>query len=186
MKIIGILALQGDFDAHARMLQQLSCAYQLVRTAKELAPVDGLIIPGGESSTLLKLLNEELIAEIKKMPEAKKPIFGTCSGAILLAKEVLNPTQNSLGLVDITVERNSYGRQTESHIQQGSTILQKEPLEMVFIRAPRIKRVGQNVKVIASCNNEPVCVQQNNCLLATFHPELTTSLTLHHYFLSHF
>src|SRR3989338_426386 len=180
---IGILALQGDYAAHARALQQLDINSILVRDIDDLHQIAGLIIPGGESTTLLKLLDRSFISALQSLPKQGKPIFGTCAGAILLAKEILNPKQASLGLVDITIERNSYGRQVDSQIQFGKCQLQETPLEMVFIRAPKIRKVGSGVDIIATFENEPVCVRQELCLIATFHPELTDNLCLHQYFL---
>lgn len=179
---IGILALQGDYAAHGRVLQQLNIEWQSIRSTDELSTVDGLIIPGGESTTLLKLLNGEFISEIKALPSKNKPIFGTCAGAILLAKHVTHPKQTSLGLVDITIERNAYGRQLDSQIGYGDTTLQETPLEMVFIRAPRITQTSEEVKTIARFLDQPTCVQQGLNMVATFHPELSTNHILHQHF----
>lgn len=180
---IGILALQGGYAAHARMLDHLDCPWHYVRHPAELEHATGLIIPGGESSTALILLDEEFFSALRAFGQQGKPMFGTCAGAILMATEVLGPQQPSLGLVDVTIQRNAYGRQLDSKITTGSTILKPEPLAMTFIRAPRFTRLGEHVRVIASYNDEPVCVQQDRYLLATFHPELTQDTTLHRYFL---
>lgn len=180
---IGILALQGDYEAHGRALEKINAEYIYVRKPQHLYTTDGLIIPGGESTVMLKLLNDDnFFAIIKTLARIGKPLFGTCAGAILLAKEVINPQQESFGLVDVTIERNGFGRQLSSQIVQGMTTLKRDPLEMVFIRAPRIHRIGRNVKVLATYENEAVCVEQDHYLLATFHPELTQDVTLHQYF----
>ena len=181
---IGILAVQGDFEAHARALKRLGAASQFVRRAAKLAQVDALILPGGESTTMLKFLEQEnFLDAIRCLPAEGKPLFGTCAGAILLAKDVANPPQASLGLLDISVERNAYGRQVRSSVRSGKTILKDGPLEMVFIRAPIIRRLGAGVQVLAECDGLPVAVEHNGCLAATFHPELTSDTTLHEHFL---
>jgi pyridoxal 5'-phosphate synthase pdxT subunit len=171
--IIGVLALQGDYESHARALEQVNAQPQMVRTATELAQVDGLIIPGGESTTFLKLLEREgLFAPLEKFVRTR-PTFGTCAGCILLAKRVTHPEQESLGVLDATVERNAYGRQIDSQIVTEATSLPGGPLEMVFIRAPRLTDVGGGVDVLATRDGFPVLVRQNNILAATFHPELS-------------
>jgi pyridoxal 5'-phosphate synthase pdxT subunit len=179
---IGILALQGDFEAHRRALVQAGAIACEVRTAGDLAQVDGLVVPGGESTTMLKLLDsEELFAPLRAFGQ-EKPIFGTCAGAILLAREVLHPRQSSLGLMDLTVERNGYGRQVDSriaHIEWGG-----RPLEAVFIRAPVIRRAGSTASVLASYRGDPVLVEEGRHLAATFHPELTSGSPIHEYFIS--
>jgi len=181
---VGVLAIQGDFAAHAQILARLGVEYIFVKHLAQLSEVAALILPGGESTTHLNFFQEEGFAEaIRRLPEQDKPLFGTCAGAILLAKEVLAPRQESLGLVDITIERNAYGRQVASAIRQGSCVLKDGPLEMVFIRAPIIRRLGAGVKVLAECDSLPVAVVEGKCLLTTFHPELTSDTTLHAYFL---
>jgi pyridoxal 5'-phosphate synthase pdxT subunit len=171
--IVGILALQGDYESHAHALEQVNAQPQMVRTAAQLAQVDGLIIPGGESTTFLKLLEREgLFAPLEKFVRTR-PTFGTCAGCILLAKRVTHPEQDSLGVLDATVERNAYGRQIDSQIVTEETSLAGGPLEMVFIRAPRLIDVGIGVDVLASRDGFPVLVRQNNILAATFHPELS-------------
>lgn len=181
---VGILALQGDFEAHARVLEKLGVAWSYVKRAGDLETVDALIIPGGESTTFLKFLEGDGFAEaLRRLPAEGKAVFGTCAGAILLAKEVTGPGQRSLGLVDVTIERNAYGRQVASAVRQGRSVLKDGPMEMVFIRAPVIRRVGTGVRVLAECEGQPVSVEQSRCLLATFHPELSTDATLHEYFL---
>lgn len=180
---VGILSIQGGFDAHAAMLQRLNTPYSFVTHPKHLSGLQGLIIPGGESSTMLKFLAEDnFLSAIKQFASENRPIFGTCAGAILLAREVLNPQQVSLGLIDITVERNSFGRQLSSHIGWGHFL--DRPMEMVFIRSPRITRVGVDAKILATYQGDTVAVQQDNCLITTFHPELTQDTTLHQLFIN--
>jgi 5'-phosphate synthase pdxT subunit len=170
---IGVLALQGDYESHARALEQVKAQPRMVRTAAELEQVDGLIIPGGESTTFLKLLEREgLFAPLEKFVRTR-PTFGTCAGCILLAKRVTHPEQESLGVLDATVERNAYGRQIDSQIVMEETSLPGGPMEMVFIRAPRLTHVGSKVEVLASRDGFPVLVRQGNILAATFHPELS-------------
>jgi pyridoxal 5'-phosphate synthase pdxT subunit len=180
---IGILAVQGDFEAHAAMLKALGVESVEVRTPEDLEGCSGLILPGGESTTQLQFLQEEgLDAAIKKFAAEDKPIFGTCAGAILLASEVQNPRQESLKLMDMTVLRNAYGRQIASDVVSGASTLKKEPLEMVFIRAPIIERVGQGVDVLARFAGKPALVQQGRVMAAAFHPELTDDTTVHERF----
>jgi 5'-phosphate synthase pdxT subunit len=143
-----------------------------------------LIIPGGESTTMLKVMREEqMIDPIRDFARAGKAIFGTCAGAIMLANEVRNPQQQSLGLMDISVERNSYGRQLDSFVREIETALGDEPMEAVFIRAPRITGIGPGVEVLSTIEGEPVMVRQNNLLAATFHPELTSDNRVHDLFI---
>jgi 5'-phosphate synthase pdxT subunit len=182
---IGVLALQGDFALHARALEKCGVEAVEVRKPAELDEVDGLVMPGGESTTLLKLMDAwDFVPALEKFHGAGKPIFGTCAGLILLAREVESPQQFSLGFIDVTVERNAYGRQRESFEASGEAKLGPEPvqLEMVFIRAPRIKRVGPRVQVLAEHGGEPVMARQDRVLVATFHPELTDSAKVHRYF----
>jgi len=185
-KTIGILAVQGDFAMHARMLDLIGASWKLVKHVKDLAEVDALILPGGETTTMLKFLNEREMGDaIRRFAKENKPIFGTCAGAILMAKEVLNPEQERLGLIDISIERNAYGRQVDSSVQQGECPeLSDHPVEMVFIRAPIIRRVGQGVKILGRAEGLPVLVEQANLLAATFHPELTDDPTIHRHFLA--
>ena len=182
---IGVLALQGDFALHARALEKCGAEAIEVRKPIELEGVDGLIMPGGESTTLLKLMDAwDFAPALEKFHGAGKPIFGTCAGLIILAREVESPRQFSLGLIDVTVERNAYGRQRDSLEASGTARLDKEPiqLEMVFIRAPRIRRMGPGVQVLAEHGGEPVMARQERVLVATFHPELTDSTAVHRYF----
>src|SRR5580693_9034110 len=177
---IGVLALQGDFDAHRRRLEDLGAEVALVKHPGQFDEIDGLVIPGGESGTFLKLLGEEGFEKLRQFVQAK-PTFGTCAGAILLAKEVENPKQTGLGALDIRIRRNAYGRQIDSSIRQGR--LGEEPLEMVFIRAPKIERVGPAVEVIATQGDDPVAVRQGKVMAATFHPELSDDTRVHRAFL---
>ena len=179
---IGVLAFQGDFDAHRRTLERLGVRAVLVRKPDELDGIDGLVIPGGESSTFLKFLEREGFLHKLRDFVSRKPAFGTCAGAILLAKEV-NPSQESLGALDIAIQRNAYGRQIDSSIMTAPTKLGGDPLEMVFIRAPRIDRVGEGVQVLAEREDHPVLVREGKILAATFHPELSSDLRIHELFL---
>lgn len=183
-KKIGVLALQGDFEAHARALARAGAEPLKVRSAADLEKVDGLVIPGGESTTMLKLLEEEKLLEPLREFGRRRPIFGTCAGAILLASEVTNPPQPSLGLLDIRVERNAYGRQLESRIARLHPEGLEGDLEAVFIRAPIIRDVGKNVKVLATYQGDPVLVAQGRHMVATFHPELTNDPRIHLMFLA--
>jgi 5'-phosphate synthase pdxT subunit len=184
-KKIGVLALQGDFEAHGKALARAGAEPVEVRSAEDLQQVDGLVIPGGESTTMWKLLEEEMLLEPLREFALRRPIFGTCAGAILLASGVSNPSQPSLGLMDIDVERNAYGRQLESRI---ATLRLPDgsdgDLEAVFIRAPIIRRVGETAKVLASYQGNPVLVEQGRHLVATFHPELTADTRVHLMFLN--
>jgi pyridoxal 5'-phosphate synthase pdxT subunit len=181
---IGILAVQGDFAAHAAMLAGMGVEAVEVRTREDLAGCDGLILPGGESTTQLQFLQEEgLYDAIKKFAAEDKAILGTCAGAILLATEVKNPKQESLGLLDMTVLRNGYGRQVHSDVVSGPSTLKEEPMEMVFIRGPIFERVGPDVEVLAEYAGRPALVQKARILAAAFHPELTADTTVHQRFL---
>jgi 5'-phosphate synthase pdxT subunit len=181
---IGILAIQGDFAAHAAMLRQLGAETVEVRTVADLVRCDGLILPGGESTTQLQFLQEEgLYDAIRKFSNQGGAVFGTCAGAILLANKVKNPPQDSLKLLDMTVLRNAYGRQLASDVFFGSTTLKKDPLEMVFIRGPIIEKVAPGIEVLAKFDGNPTLVQKGKTLAATFHPELTADTTVHAHFL---
>jgi 5'-phosphate synthase pdxT subunit len=181
---IGILAVQGDFAAHAAMLAGMGIDSVEVRAREDLAGCDGLILPGGESSTQLQFLQEEgLSEEVKKFAAEGKAILGTCAGAILLATEVKNPRQESLGLLDMTVLRNGYGRQVHSDVVTGPSTLKDEPMEMVFIRGPIFERVGPGIEVLAEYAGKPALVQKAHILAAAFHPELTDDTTVHQRFL---
>jgi 5'-phosphate synthase pdxT subunit len=181
---IGILAIQGDYEAHAQVLDRMRVAHRFVRTTRDLENISGIILPGGESSTHLKVMTEEgLFDALKKFAADGGAFFGTCAGAILLAREVHGPSQASLALLDISVLRNGYGRQLASDVHTAPTSLRKEPLEMVFIRAPIIESVGRGVEVLAEDAGHPVLVQQGRILASTFHPELTNDPTIHEHFL---
>jgi len=183
--IIGILAVQGDFEAHAAMVAGLGAETVEVRAPADLEGCDGLILPGGESTTQLQFLQEEGLADaIVKFAKRGSPVFGTCAGAILLATEVLNPRQDSLKLMEMTILRNGYGRQIASDVVTGSTTLKKEPLEMVFIRGPIIERAGKGIEVLAEYAGKPTLVQCGNIMAATFHPELTDDTIVHEHFLN--
>ncbi|MDD3030072.1 MAG: pyridoxal 5'-phosphate synthase glutaminase subunit PdxT [Alphaproteobacteria bacterium] len=185
MKTAGVLALQGDFEAHAAALKKVGLKVSFVRSADGLREVDGLVLPGGESTTMLKLLaHDGMMAPLRAFAETK-PVFGTCAGVILLAREVSHPVQESLGVLDVSVERNAYGRQNESRIV---ALTPEEPyrqrtgadrIEAVFIRAPILRRTGPGVTVLARYQDTPVLVEQGNILAATFHPELTASTDVH-------
>lgn len=180
---IGILAVQGDFEAHAAMLEQLGVETVEVRTPADLDGCDGLILPGGESTTQLQFLQEEGLRDVILKFAEHGAIFGTCAGAILLATEVKNPPQDSLKLLDMTVLRNAYGRQVASDVVSGPTKLKKGLLEMVFIRGPIIERAGPGVEVLAEYAGKPALVQCGKIVAATFHPELTDDATVHEHFL---
>ena len=193
--VIGVLALQGDFDAHRRRLEELGAKVVLVKKPEQLGQIDGLIIPGGESGTFLKLLGESGFEKLKQFVKAR-PTFGTCAGAILLASEIENPQQAGLGALDIRIRRNAYGRQIDSSIREGKFVedLNRDlsepnapgglPLEMVFIRAPKIVRVGEGVEVLATEGSDPVAVRQGKAMAATFHPELSADPRVHQAFLA--
>jgi 5'-phosphate synthase pdxT subunit len=181
---IGILALQGAYEAHARTLLSLGVTTKLIRTPDELENLDGLIIPGGESTTMLKFLERNGFLEHLTTFVQRTPTFGTCAGAIIIAKNVENPAQQSLGALDITIERNAYGRQIDSAILTAPTKLEGDPLEMVFIRAPRITRTGPQVETLATRDSFPVLVREGHLLAATFHPELSADTRVHQLFLN--
>lgn len=190
MKKVGVLSLQGDFAAHGAALERLGAEPVYVRHAEQFAGLDGLVLPGGESTTMLKLLRYEpgLLDELSEFG-LRKPMFGTCAGAILMANEVSSPQQESLKMMDIGVERNAYGRQNDSRVVE----IEPSPefseragpgkLEAVFIRAPVIRRAGDGTKVLVSYNGDPVLVEQGRHLVATFHPELTSDSRVHRLFL---
>lgn len=185
---IGVLALQGDFDAHRRRLEELGAEVVLVKKPNQFDEIDGLVIPGGESGTFLKLLGEAGFEKLKQFVRLK-PTFGTCAGAILLATEVENPAQHGLGALNIRIRRNAYGRQIDSSIREGKLVRDLEgkmlnsPIEMVFIRAPKISHVGDGVEVLATEGSDPVAVRQGRAMAATFHPELSDDTRIHQTFL---
>jgi 5'-phosphate synthase pdxT subunit len=180
---IGVLALQGAYDVHVRRLQELGAETHLVRKPEQLDGLDALVIPGGESTTFLKHLERAGFYEKLEDFCRAKPVFGTCAGCILLAKEVEHPPQRSFGTLDIAVERNAYGRQNDSTILTAETTLPGGPLEMVFIRAPRITRVGAGIEILATRDGSPTLVRQGRLLAATFHPELSADKRVHELFL---
>ncbi|HEY6849188.1 MAG TPA: pyridoxal 5'-phosphate synthase glutaminase subunit PdxT [Terracidiphilus sp.] len=183
---IGVLAIQGDYAAHAEALLESGASPSLVKTPEDLRPdgrsLDGLILPGGESTTMLRFLDKHNFFDTLKEFSVAKPVFGTCAGAILLARQVLNPPQRSLGLLDLSLERNAYGRQIDSAILTAETDLPGGPLEMVFIRAPRILETGPGVRILARRDGFPVLVLQGSVMAATFHPELAADRRVHRLF----
>jgi len=191
---IGVLALQGDFDAHRRRLEELGAEVVLVKKPEQLDHIEGLVIPGGESGTFLKLLGDAGFEKLRQFVKVK-PTFGTCAGAILLATEIENPSQAGLGALNIRVRRNAYGRQIDSSIREGKMLvrhrsgdphdgaLRESPLEMVFIRAPKIVHVGEGVEILATEGSDPVVVRQGRAMAATFHPELSPDIRVHRAFL---
>ena len=179
---IGVLAIQGNYASHAQALTESGAQAVEVRKPEQLAGLDGLVLPGGESTTMLKFLDKHGFFEALVDFCGKKPVFGTCAGAILLAREVLSPPQRSLGVLDATVERNAYGRQIDSSILTVQTALDGGPLEMVFIRAPRITATGAGVKVLAERDGFATLVRQGSVLAATFHPELSVDRRVHQLF----
>jgi pyridoxal 5'-phosphate synthase pdxT subunit len=181
---IGVLAIQGDYEAHKVRLEQLGAKVILIKKPAQLDKIDGIVIPGGESSTFLNFLAEQGFLEKLRDFVSTKPTFGTCAGAILLAKQVENPPQLSLEAMDIRVRRNAYGRQIDSSIREARTKLGDKPLEMVFIRAPRIMSTGKGVEVLAKAGGDPVLVRQGKTLAATFHPELSDDTRVHQEFIN--
>jgi len=182
---IGVLALQGDFAAHRRRLEQLGAEVLEVRKPEQLDEIDGLVIPGGESTAILKLLGEDGFQKLQRFVQTR-PAFGTCAGAIMLAERVENPRQQGLGVLDVTVRRNAYGRQINSFIGSGSAVEELEgggPLEMVFIRAPKFENLGREVEVLARQGDDPVLIRQGKVMASTFHPELSDDPRVHAAFL---
>jgi 5'-phosphate synthase pdxT subunit len=179
---IGVLAIQGDYEAHKARLEQLGAQVTLVRKPEQLDAIDGIVIPGGESSTFLNFLAERGFLEKLRDFVSTKPTFGTCAGAILLARHVENPPQQSLEAMDIRIRRNAYGRQIDSSIREAQTKLGDKPLEMVFIRAPKIVNTGKGVEVLATHGGDPVLVRQGKIMAATFHPELSEDTRVHQEF----
>ena len=182
--VIGVLALQGAYEAHARTLRELGAEPRLIRTPDQLEGLDGLIMPGGESTTMLKFLERNGFFDVLQQFVRTTPTFGTCAGAILLATDVENPPQRSLGVLPMTVERNAYGRQIDSTILETETSLPGGPLEMVFIRAPRIRSTAPEVETIASRDGFPTLVRSGHLMAATFHPELSQDTRVHQLFLN--
>jgi 5'-phosphate synthase pdxT subunit len=181
---VGVLAVQGDYEAHGAALRRAGAEVIFVRTVADMEGVVALVLPGGESTTQLQFLREEgLDKAITNFAKSGGPILATCAGAILMAREVRNPPQKSLALADIIVARNAYGRQLASEVREAPSKLNGHPLEMVFIRAPVIEKMGPLVEVLAKSEGKPVLVREGNMIIATFHPELTSDLTVHEYLL---
>jgi 5'-phosphate synthase pdxT subunit len=177
---VAVLALQGDFEAHRRKLSQMGISSFEARRPEDLRGAEGLILPGGESTTMWKFFESQPWEEaVRQFAQTGRPVLGTCAGAILLAREVTHPVQKALGLLDISVERNAYGRQADSFIGQADAPALGGELPAVFIRAPRIRRVGPNVETLATLAGEPVLVRRGNIVAATFHPELTEDERVH-------
>lgn len=179
---VGVLAIQGDYAAHAEALFETGTEPVEVRRPRELSGLDGLILPGGESTTMLKFLERHEFFDALREYGSAQPVFGTCAGAILLAREVTHPPQRSLGLLNATIERNAYGRQIDSTILQSETSLPGGPLEMVFIRAPRIVQIAEGVEVLARREGFPTLVREGRVMAATFHPELSQDRRVHRLF----
>jgi len=179
---VGVLAIQGNYASHAQALAEAGASPIEVRKPEELAGIDGLVLPGGESTTMLRFLEKHRFFELLQEFCRAKPVFGTCAGVILLAREVLNPAQRSMGVLDATVERNAYGRQIDSVIITAETALAGGPLEMVFIRSPRISQTGPGVEVLARRDGYPALIRERNILAATFHPELSLDRRVHRLF----
>ncbi len=180
---IGVLALQGAIREHIKLLEKCSVEPVLVKFPRDLENINGLIIPGGESTTIAKLMKQyELDKAIKRRYQEGMPIYGTCAGAILLAKEILNSKQPKLGLMDISIKRNDYGRQIDS-FEAELDIFDQKPFKGIFIRAPVIDSIHNGCKIIAKFQDKPVLVEQNNLLVSTFHPELTDDIRIHKYFI---
>lgn len=190
--LIGVLALQGDFAAHAATLERFGARTRLVRAARDFAGLEGLVMPGGESTTMLRLLERNGLGAALTTLVSERPTLATCAGVILLAREVTGPQQDSLGLLDVSLKRNGYGRQVDSFI--GPVVADRlgGTIEGVFIRAPRLCRVGPRVTILgrlgpelgAELAGEPVLVEEGHIVGATFHPELTAGARVHHYFLT--
>jgi len=179
---IGVLAIQGNYSSHAQALAEAGAEPIEVRKPGELASLEGLVLPGGESTTMLRFLEKHSFFEQLQEFCGAKPVFGTCAGVILLAREVLNPVQRSMGVLNVTVERNAYGRQIDSVIITAETALAGGPLEMVFIRSPRISQTGPGVEILARRDGFPALIRERIILAATFHPELSLDRRVHRLF----
>lgn len=189
-KRVGVLALQGDFEAHQAALARAGARAVQVRTAADLDALDGLVLPGGESTTMLRIMKDEGLVEPLARFGAERPILGTCAGAILMAREVAHPAQESLALVDLAIERNAYGRQLDSRVvrlkpeEEFAHESGPEEIEAVFIRAPIVRRVGEQARVYLRYQGDPVLVSSGRHLVATFHPELTADARIHRLFVA--
>jgi len=185
MQPIGILALQGDYHKHAQKLEGIGASVLFVREPKDLNGISGILLPGGESTTMGKLLvNYNLLDPLKKRIEEGLPVFATCAGTILLAKDIVNSDQPRLGVLDISIKRNAYGRQIESfEAYIPVTIPQTHEVECIFIRAPQIKRIGGSIEVLAEYENLPILIKSGNIIAATFHPELSEDTSIQRYFM---
>jgi 5'-phosphate synthase pdxT subunit len=183
---VGILALQGDFEAHGKVMVSLGAETREIRLPQQMADIDGLIIPGGESTTLLKLMTRYgFIDALSRFAESGKPVFGTCAGAILLASKLQDTDQDTLQLIDVVIERNAYGRQVDSFEAEAvNPEFGDDPVPLVFIRAPIIRSLGNGVNVLLEHNGNVILAEHDNILVATFHPELTNDTRIHRYFLS--
>ncbi|MFH1699568.1 MAG: pyridoxal 5'-phosphate synthase glutaminase subunit PdxT [Candidatus Zixiibacteriota bacterium] len=186
--VVGLLALQGDYQKHEEVLLRLDVPTIEIHSAGDFSQIDRLIIPGGESTTMLKLLKRFDLEDNFVSFAREKPVWGTCAGMILLAAKINNSGQKAFGLIDIEIDRNGYGRQYFSTVADSQISLNghSEKLKLVFIRAPRVTRVGDKAKVLMEWNGDPVLLCQNNILVSSFHPELTGSSLLHEYFVSKF
>ncbi|MFN2385980.1 MAG: pyridoxal 5'-phosphate synthase glutaminase subunit PdxT [Thermoanaerobaculia bacterium] len=177
---IAVLALQGGFAAHVRRLHELGLAAFEARRPREIADAAGIVIPGGESTTLWKFFESEPWEEaLRQFAATGRPVLGTCAGAIVLARDVVHPAQKGLGLIDMTVERNAYGRQADSFVDDVEAPALGGALPAVFIRAPKIREVGPAVEVLGRRNGDPVLVREGHVVAATFHPELTPDVRIH-------
>jgi 5'-phosphate synthase pdxT subunit len=184
MSVTGILALQGDFDKHKKILSKLGTKTKLIKLPEDLTGIDGLIIPGGESTTIGRLMTSfDLIEPLKELITGGLPVYGTCAGTILLAEKIEDCNQVKLGLMNITVSRNAYGRQVDSFETDIRLKIDSQPFRCVFIRAPIITGTGSGVNIMGEYNNNPVLVREKNMLASTFHPELTDNIAVHRYFL---
>ena len=179
--LVGVLAIQGDFEAHLKVFRKLGVAHKEIRVADDFSGVTHLVIPGGESTTIRKVAKTESFWD--KLAKFEGPLMGTCMGSILMAKEIESPAADGWGMLDITIRRNAYGRQINSFTASGKTALSEDPFEMVFIRAPKFIRIGKNVKPIAWLENEITGVTAGNKMALAFHPELSDSSLFHEHFL---
>ncbi|QTA38141.1 pyridoxal 5'-phosphate synthase glutaminase subunit PdxT [Thermosipho ferrireducens] len=183
--VIGVSGIQGDFREHKTMLEKMGIKTMVVRTPEELDKVDGLIIPGGESTTMIRIMKMvNLYDALKAKIETGFPVFGTCAGMILLSNEVTNFKQDSLKAINIKIERNAYGRQVESFETDIEIKGFNSKFRAIFIRAPKVVSYDENIEILATFENSPVLLKQDNILVASFHPELTNDTRVHEYFLN--